>query len=117
MAVYYIPIHLHLHDLEDETLYNNEGINLDFDIGIRPQFFQEDQKIEVETKKPSETASISFDPLLDNPTSIEISEQGEKVTVVQLPNQNDNFFETWSTLTSDTRGGPVHQTTLKILTF
>ena len=72
---------------------NNEGINLDFDIGIRPQFFREDQKIEVETKKPSETASISFDPLLDNPTSIEISEQGEKVTVVQLPNQNDNFLK------------------------
>ena len=101
-------IHLHLHDLEDETLYNNEGINLDFDIGIRPQFFREDQKIEVETKKPSETASISFDPLLDNPTSIEISEQGEKVTVVQLPNQNDNFFETWSTLSvRHIRGRPV----------
>ena len=76
-------IHLHLHDLEDETLYNDEGFNLNFDIGIRPQFFREDQNKEVETKKPSENTSIAFNPLLDNPTSLEISDN-EKVTIVPL---------------------------------
>ena len=101
-------IHLYLHDLEDEALYEDGGIDLDFDIGIRPQFFREEQNREVQTKKPSENKSISFNPLLDNPTSIEISDKGEKVTIVQLPNQNDNIFETWSTLSvRQVRGGPV----------